>query len=67
MEHYAIMPHKGDWAEGKIWTASEKFNLALHATLLGLTKHGSQSLEKSFLELESYKLHISAVKKSENG
>jgi len=31
------------------------------------TEHGTGPLEKSFLELETENLHVSAVKKSENG
>jgi hypothetical protein len=65
--HYAIMPHEGDWVKAGIWNASERFNLALHAALVGPTKHGSQPLEKSFLKMKDDRLHISAIKRSESG
>lgn len=65
--HYAFMPHQGDWADAGMWKASERFNLVLHAAMVGPTKHGSEPLEKSFLELKNDELHVSAIKKSENG
>ena len=64
--HYALMPHAGDWAQAGVWRASEQFNLALHAALIGPTKHGAEPLEKSFLELKAEGLHVSAVKRSES-
>ncbi|HLO18280.1 MAG TPA: glycoside hydrolase family 38 C-terminal domain-containing protein [Anaerolineales bacterium] len=62
---YAIFPHAGDWEKGKAWQASERFNLALQACQLGPTKHGTEPLAKSFLEIQPESLHISAVKRSE--
>lgn len=64
---YAVMPHAGDWVEGKIWQASECFNLAFHAAQFGPTKHGSEPLTKSFFELRPECLHVSAIKRSESG
>ena len=37
---YAIMPHRGNWAAGHVWQASEQFNLMLHAAQIGPTDHG---------------------------
>ena len=65
--HYGIMPHRGGWVQGKIWQASERFNLSLHAAQVGPTKHGTAPLRKSFLELRPDNLHVSAVKRSESG
>jgi len=64
---YAIMPHAGDWAEGRVWQASERFNLAFHAAQFGPTKHGNEPLTKSFLEIRPECLHVSAIKRSESG
>jgi hypothetical protein len=64
---YAVMPHKGDWQEANLWQASEKFNLPILMAQIAPTEHGTGPLEKSFLELESENLHVSAVKKSEDG
>ncbi|MGE5550549.1 MAG: glycoside hydrolase family 38 C-terminal domain-containing protein, partial [Bacteroidota bacterium] len=64
---YAVMPHRGDWAQGGVWQAAERFNLAFHAAQVGPTKHGTEPLAKSFLELRPESLHVSAVKRSENG
>ena len=63
---YAIMPHAGDWAEGRVWQASERFNLAFHAAQFGPTKHGNEPLTKSFLEIRPECLHVSAIKRSES-
>ena len=65
--HYAIMPHEGNWEAGKVWQASEQFNLKLTALQLGPSKYGKQPMEKSFLELRDEGLHVSAVKRSEDG
>jgi hypothetical protein len=65
--HYAIMPHVGNWQEGKVWQAAERFNLAFQACQLGPTKHGMEPLEKTFLEIQPEGLHVSAVKRSEDG
>jgi mannosylglycerate hydrolase len=64
---YAVMPHAGDCAAGKVWMAAEQFNLALQACQLSPTPHGTEPLEKSFLELLPEGLHVSAVKRSESG
>ena len=64
---YAIMPHAGDWAGGKIWQASEQFNLHLQAAQVGPTAHGNQPLTRSFLEFQEEGLHVSAVKHGESG
>jgi alpha-mannosidase len=64
---YAVMPHKGDWQEANLWQASEQFNLPMLLVQIAPTEHGTGPLEKSFLELEIESLHVSAVKKSEDG
>ncbi|MCP4641063.1 MAG: hypothetical protein GY851_11545 [bacterium] len=64
---YAIMPHSGDWAEGGVWQASERFCYPFRAAQIGPTRHGCQPLSKSFLELRPDTLHVSAVKRSESG
>ncbi len=64
---YAIFPHAGNWEQGKVWQAAEQFNLAFQACQLGPTQHGTEPLAKSFLEVEPEGLHVSAVKRSEDG
>jgi alpha-mannosidase len=64
---YAVMPHKGNWQEANLWKTSEKFNLPMLLAQIAPTEHGTEPLEKSFLELGTENLHISAVKKSEDG
>ena len=64
---YAVMPHAGDWKKGKLWQAAERFNLSFIAAQTGPTKHGTEPLTKSFLEIKPDVLHISAVKRSESG
>jgi hypothetical protein len=62
---YAIFPHAGNWEQGKVWQASERFNLAFQACQLGPTRHGTEPLTKSFLEIQPEVLHVSAIKRSE--
>jgi alpha-mannosidase len=64
--HYAVMPHAGDWAEGKVWRASDQFTLALQAALIGPSKQGREPQQKSFIEMKTEGLPISAVKRSES-
>jgi mannosylglycerate hydrolase len=64
---YAFMPHEGDWEKAKLWQAAERFNLNFIAAQAGPTKHGTEPLSKSFLEIKPDVLHISAVKRSESG
>ncbi len=64
---YAVMPHTGDWEKAKLWQAAERFNLNFIAAQTGPTKHGTEPLSKSFLEIKPDNLHVSAVKRSENG
>jgi alpha-mannosidase len=64
---YAIFPHVGNWEQGKVWQASERFNLAFQACQLGPTQHGTEPLTKSFLEIQPEGLHVSAIKSSEQG
>lgn len=65
--HYAVMPHAGDWREGGVWRASERFNQPLIGAQIGPTPQGSEPLRKSFLELEPCDLSVSAIKQSESG
>lgn len=64
---YAFMPHKGDWEEGNVWGESERFNLHFGMVQLAPTAHGKNDLVHSFLELDSDKLNVSAVKQAEDG
>ncbi|MBN2455015.1 MAG: hypothetical protein JXB29_00520 [Sedimentisphaerales bacterium] len=64
---YGIMPHTGDWEKANIWQASEGFNLAFVAAQVGPTKHGTEALSRSFLEIKPDNLHVSAIKQSETG
>lgn len=64
---YAFMPHAGNWEEAGLWQASERFNLDFRAVQVGPTAHGTQPLSRSFLEVEPKELHVSALKRSEDG
>jgi len=64
---YAFMPHAGDWEKAKLWQVAERFNLDFIAAQTGPTKHGTEPLSKSFLEIKPDVLHLSAVKHSESG
>ena len=64
---YGVMPHAGDWAQGKVWQAADRITLAPRAVQVGPTKHGTAPRSKSFLELEPDTLHVSAIKQSESG
>jgi len=64
---YGIMPHSGNWMEAGVWQAAERFNLAFKAAQIGPTRHGTEPMTKSFLELKPDNLHVSAVKRSEQG
>lgn len=63
---YGIMPHKGDWKTGNIWQASDRFNSHLYVCQISPSEHGTESLKKSFLEIESDSVVVSAVKRSED-
>ncbi len=64
---YGIMPHGGDWVMADMWQQAERFNLAMLVGQISPTKHGTEPIEKSFLELKEEGLDVSAVKRSENG
>ena len=64
--HYAVMPHVGDHQKGNIWEAAEQFNLSLQACQLSPTRHGTEPVEKSFLEIQPEGLHVSAIKRNES-
>ena len=64
---YAFMPHKGDWEEGGVWQASERFNLRCLAAQIAPHDHGKNPLTYAFLRLRDENLNVSAVKRSEDG
>lgn len=64
---YAILPHAGDWASAGVWQAAEEFTTPLLAAQVGITDHGREPRSRSFLEVRPERLHVSAVKRSENG
>jgi hypothetical protein len=64
---YAVMPHAGDWARGGVWEVAEEFTAPLLAAQVGITEHGREPRSRSFLEIRPERLHVSAVKQSENG
>ncbi len=61
---YAIMPHQGDWQKGNVYREAEQFLLPLESAQAG---KGSGDLPKklSFVEIESHKVILSAMKKHE--
>src|SRR5699024_513812 len=64
---YAFMPHKGNWQAAEVWKASEDFNYEIIIGQTAPTAHGKNPYEKSFIELETENLHVSGVKRSEDG
>ncbi|MCL2462207.1 MAG: glycosyl hydrolase-related protein, partial [Defluviitaleaceae bacterium] len=64
---YAVMPHRGDWQTAGLWRAAERFNLAFQAAETAPTEIGREPLAKSFLEFTKDGLHVSAVKRAEDG
>jgi alpha-mannosidase len=64
---YAVMPHSGNWLQADIWRVSEQFNLPLVIAQTAPTEGGTEPIRKSFLEICPETLHVSAVKRSENG
>ena len=50
-----------------MWQAEERFNSRFRVAQVGPTKHGTQPLTRSFLEVKPGGLHVSAVKQSESG
>ena len=64
---YGILPHEGGWINGRVWQASEDFNLGLLAGQMGTHTKGTGPMQKSFLEVTPDGLHVSAVKRAENG
>jgi len=65
--HYGILPHGGTWAEADAWNASERFNLPLVLAQTAGVEGGTEPLQRSFLEVTPETLHVSAVKRSDNG
>ncbi len=64
---YAFLPHDGNWEAAGLWQQAERFCCEPRVAQIGPTSHGSQPLAKSFLEVDSALLHVSAVKQSESG
>jgi len=64
---YAVMPHAGNWDQAGVWKASEQFTLPLVIAQTAPTNAGTEPTRKSFLEVVPDTLHVSAVKRSENG
>ncbi len=63
---YALMPHEGNWIEGKVAEHSEALNLPpLVAQTSG--HEGSMPKTGSFLEIQPAEVRVSAVKKPEEG
>lgn len=64
---YAVLPHRGTWADADIWKASEQFTLPLVLAQTAPTDGGKEPICKSFLKVSPERLHVSAVKRSEKG
>ncbi|MEN6306966.1 MAG: glycoside hydrolase family 38 C-terminal domain-containing protein [Anaerohalosphaeraceae bacterium] len=64
---YAVMPHAGRWDAADVWKAAEQFNQPLVIAQTAPTDAGTEPVRKSFLEVLPDTLHVSAVKRSENG
>ena len=64
---YAFMPHEGNWEKAGVWQAAEDFNMEITTAQIEPTPHGKNPLSKSFVELKNAGLHVSGVKRSENG
>jgi len=64
---YGFMPYAGSVESAGIWQAAERFNHDVRVAQIGPSDGGTQPLARSFLEVESPSLHVSAVKQSEDG
>ena len=64
---YALLPHVGDGYAAGLWQLAERFCHDLRIVQIAPTPHGSQPLDRSFLEVEPDGLHVSGVKQSESG
>jgi len=64
---YAFMPYAGTVKTAGIWQAAERFNHTVRVAQIGASTAGTSPLAHSFLEIENSALHVSAVKKSEQG
>jgi mannosylglycerate hydrolase len=64
---YALYPHGGDWARGRVYREADAFASGIAA--YQVSHHGSGSLPRKlgFLEIEPDKLELSALKKAEEG
>ena len=64
---YAFMPHAGDWRAGRVLQAAERFDTPVRVAQIGPSPGGRLPATKSFLEVESDEVHLSALKQSESG
>jgi alpha-mannosidase len=65
---YAFVPHKGNWQDASMWHKAQQFNLFPQVGQIGPSKHGTEPMSKSFLDIDPAEtLHVSAVKRSEDG
>ena len=62
--HYAILPHSGDWSEGRLYEAAEAFELPLETAQAGRGE-GDMPKQFSFLEISPPEIVLSALKKCE--
>ncbi|NJL19065.1 MAG: hypothetical protein HC901_01805, partial [Bdellovibrionaceae bacterium] len=64
---YAFLPHAGDWRAGGVWNDTVRFHSIPVVAQIAPSAEGTEPLEKSFLEIEPATVHVSAVKRAENG
>lgn len=64
---YAFMPHAGDWQAGRVMQAAERFDAPVRIAQIGPAAGGHLPATKSFLEVESDEIQLSALKQSEDG
>ncbi len=63
---YAIVPHKGDWAEGGLLAKAAQYGAPVRAAMAGRGK-GELPLDGGLFRMDNADLHVTAVKQAEDG
>lgn len=61
---YAVMPHAGDWRQGRVPQAACRFTSPLRA-IVATTHHGDLPAKNSFLSFDNPEFIVTALKKAE--
>ncbi len=64
---YALLPHKGNWREGKTIEEGYALNNPVHAALIGAPQAGALPNEYSFAAVDREAVIIETIKQAEDG